>query len=222
LPLPLSSAQGRAKQKRLELEEALNQLETCIRKRLPPLIILLGQGCRGEMANNIRKEIAAVRSLMKRVNPEVMQWGSTADRMRYQNLIHSFDAQMRSAELRQQDKERRRFSRLEFDLPVSVRSEQACYEAQAINLNLDGVKLRTDAAHPVGDTVELEIVGEVSLRRVKGKVVWSRTAEAGGYEEGVKFLALEEKTKDLIRRFLTEEEERKTACQTGQGALNQP
>lgn len=213
MPLGSGATHGRAKQKRLEMEDLLSHLEVCIRKKLPPLVIMLGQGCRGEMVNMIRKEIAAIRALMKRVNPEVMQWGSTADRMRYQNLVHSFDAQMRSAELRQQDKERRRFGRINLDLPVAVRSARQNWRAQAVNLNLDGVKLRTETTHKVGETIELDIEGEFPLRKVKGKVVWSRAGQDGNHEEGIKFLALDEELKEDIRRFLIEEEVRRATCQ---------
>lgn len=205
MTLPQSGTQSRAKQKRLELDEMLGHLETCIRKKLPPLIILLSQGAKGEQGNLIRKDIAAIRALMKRINPEVMQWGSTADRMRYQNLLHNFDSQMRSAELRQQDKERRRFSRIDLDLAVTVSSPQASQRARAVNMNLDGLRLRSGALPRPGDTIELDLT-ELPAKPVKGKVIWSRDGEAG-----VKFLTLDDDTRECIRRYLNEEQERQSS-----------
>jgi hypothetical protein len=209
MPAPARGLAGLAREKRSEVADMLNHLETCIHKKLPPLVMLLAQGCKGEAANLIRKEIAAIKALIRRLSPEVMRWGGTGDRLRYQNLVHNFDAQMRSAELRQEDKERRRFSRLDVDLPVTVSHGEGCHRGRAINVNLEGMRVCSNASHRVGDTVLLDVEEGLPLHRVKGKVVWSRDAEAGGYEAGVKFTALDDETRELIRRFLNEEQERR-------------
>ena len=219
---PSAANDGQARHKRAELEHLLDHLEMCIRKKLPPLITMLAQGSKGETASLIRNDIAAIRALIRRINPEVMRWGLTAERLRYQNLVHNFDAQMRSAELRQQDKERRGFSRIELDLPVTVSQGQASQRARALNMNLDGIRLQCRASHQVGDTVQLDMDEEVPVRRVKGKVVWSRDDEGGGYEAGVKFLSLETEKKDLLRRFLQEEQDKRTGCQPRPAEVKKP
>jgi hypothetical protein len=207
---PGAASDGQARHKRAELERLLDHLETCIRKKLPPLITMLAQGSKGETASLIRKDITAIRALISRINPEVMRWGLTAERLRYQNLVHNFDAQMRSAELRQQEKERRGSSRIELDLPVTVNQGQASQRARALNMN------------QVGDTVQLDLDEEVPVRRVKGKVVWSRDYEEGGYAAGVKFLSLETEKKDLLRRFLQEEQDKRTGCQPRLAEVKKP
>jgi hypothetical protein len=208
-----------ARNKKAAVEQMLDHLENYVQKKLPPLVVMLVQGCKGEMANLIRKDIAAIRTLTKRISSDVTQWGGTTDKLRFQNLMHSFDAQMRSAELRQQDKERRRFSRLALDLPLTVKQERSSHLGRAVNMNMEGMKVRSNAAHRVGDTVQVDVDEGLALRRVKGKVVWSRDSEGGGYEAGVKFLAMEAEMKEAIRRFLTDEADKRQPCQPGPGEV---
>ncbi len=213
MPASPAAVPSLARQKRAELGQLLDHLEVSIRKKLPPLIMVLSRGCQGEQANLVRKDIAAIKGLIKRVNPEVMKWGLTTDRLRYQNLMHSFDAQMRSAELRMQDKERRKFGRLDLDLPVRVEDGPESRSGRAVNLSLEGLKLRSGSAPRVGQTVLLDIEEGLPLRRVKGKVIWTRDSEAGGYVSGVKFLAMEEEVRELIRSYLNGEHDRQAACE---------
>ncbi|MFH0810220.1 MAG: PilZ domain-containing protein [Pseudomonadota bacterium] len=202
--MPTAALTPQAKQKRAEVEQILSNLEACVRQKLPPIVAVLVQGCKGDVMKTIQKDIDAVKSLIRRANPDVMRWGSTADRLRYQNILRNFDAQMRSAELRQQDKERRRFSRLQLDLPTTVTYGQAKTRATAVTLTIEGVRLQAEHSPEVGIPVTLDIEQGVQLRQVRGKVAWIRDIEGGGCESGVRFLALDEDEKKEIRRFLNE------------------
>ena len=75
---------------------------------------------------------------------------------------------------------------------------------RTLNVSESGILLETHFPLEAKRIVSLSLALEDDLINMKGEVVYCRTGEAEKYETGIKFLELDDETKQTLRIFVKE------------------
>jgi c-di-GMP-binding flagellar brake protein YcgR len=73
---------------------------------------------------------------------------------------------------------------------------------RTINVSESGIMLETHVAFNEGDTVDVVVGLKEDMVTIRGKVVFTRTAETGRYQSGIQFLSIEESSLATLRRYI--------------------
>lgn len=103
--------------------------------------------------------------------------------------------------------ERRRYPRLEEEMPVSYQTSENLGQRTSSTKNISGggLSFEIETAVSQGDTLQIQIHKpvDIGLRRRApirsiAKVVWVRQTESGKYKSGLEFINIEEADRDEI------------------------
>ena len=103
------------------------------------------------------------------------------------------------------EKDRRKYPRLEVDIPVQFISEHETENARIKDISGGGCRLRVSIPIPKGVSIIMEFSIDDMDVIVKAAPVWeSHIPEEEVYNIGVMFIDISEKTKDKIIRYISE------------------
>jgi hypothetical protein len=73
---------------------------------------------------------------------------------------------------------------------------------RTINVSESGIMLETHVAFKENDTVDVVVGIKEDMVTIRGKVVFTRTADTGRYQSGIEFLAIEDDSLATLRRYI--------------------
>ena len=73
---------------------------------------------------------------------------------------------------------------------------------RTINVSESGIMLETHVAFKEQDTVDVVVGLKEDMVTIRGKVVFTRTADSGRYHSGIQFLSIENESLSTLRRYI--------------------
>ncbi|BBO73576.1 hypothetical protein DSCW_09930 [Desulfosarcina widdelii] len=73
---------------------------------------------------------------------------------------------------------------------------------RTINVSESGIMLETHVSFNENDTVDVVVGLKEDMVTIRGKVVFTRTAESGRYQSGIQFLSIEDESLVTLRRYI--------------------
>lgn len=73
---------------------------------------------------------------------------------------------------------------------------------RTVNVSESGIMLETHVSFKKDDTVDVVVGLKDEMVTIRGKVVFSRTADSGRYHSGIQFLSIEEDSLATLRRYI--------------------
>jgi hypothetical protein len=73
---------------------------------------------------------------------------------------------------------------------------------RTINVSESGIMLETHVPFKENDTVDVVVGLKEDMVTIRGKVVFTRTADTGRYQSGIQFLAIEEDSLATLHRYI--------------------
>ncbi|BBO67007.1 hypothetical protein DSCA_09370 [Desulfosarcina alkanivorans] len=73
---------------------------------------------------------------------------------------------------------------------------------RTINVSESGIMLETHVAFGENDTVDVVVGLKEDMVTIRGKVIFTRTAESGRYQSGIQFLVIEDASLATLRRYI--------------------
>ncbi len=73
---------------------------------------------------------------------------------------------------------------------------------RTINVSESGIMLETHVAFNESDTIDIVVGLKEDMVTIRGKVVFTRTAETGRYQSGIQFLSIEDSSLATLRLYI--------------------
>jgi len=73
---------------------------------------------------------------------------------------------------------------------------------RTINVSESGIMLETHVPFKEKDTVDVVVGLKEDMVTIRGKVIFTRTADSGRYQSGIQFLSIEDESLATLRRYI--------------------
>ena len=73
---------------------------------------------------------------------------------------------------------------------------------RTINVSQSGIMLETHLPFKENDTVDVVVGLKEDMVTIRGKVIFTRTADSGRYQSGIQFLSIEDESLGTLRRYI--------------------
>ena len=73
---------------------------------------------------------------------------------------------------------------------------------RTINVSESGIMLETHVAFKEQDTVDVVVGLKEDMVTIRGKVIFTRSADSGRYQSGIQFLTIEKDSLATLRRYI--------------------
>lgn len=73
---------------------------------------------------------------------------------------------------------------------------------RTINVSQSGIMLETHLPFKENDTVDVVVGLKEDMVTIRGKVIFTRTADSGRYQSGIQFLHIEDESLATLRRYI--------------------
>ena len=73
---------------------------------------------------------------------------------------------------------------------------------RTINVSESGIMLETHVAFKEQDTVDVVVGLKEDMVTIRGKVIFTRTADSGRYQSGIQFLTIKDDSLSTLRRYI--------------------
>ncbi|MGC9324646.1 MAG: hypothetical protein ACP5G0_07860 [Desulfomonilia bacterium] len=184
---------------REEFEIALREFETQIRRRLPSMInvYLANRGNREQEAafTFLMESLNRQRKMLHRDLPKVAR---QEQKTRFFNAVYTMDSQFRSMHNKESLQQQMKLRRHRIHAPAVYDIGTGPEEGDILNVNEDGVLLKTAEKVSVDREVRLSVSG----KNARGKAIWSISCPSGEVETGVKLIDISEEFLDEIKKLI--------------------
>jgi hypothetical protein len=73
---------------------------------------------------------------------------------------------------------------------------------RTINVSESGIMLETHISFAENDTVDVVVGLKEDMVTIRGKVIFNRSTETGRYQHGIEFLAIDDDSLDILKRYI--------------------